>query len=155
MPVTNYLWDPDEDNIVKELDEAGNTVTDYTTEPFPFGDVASQYREGQSRFYHFDTEGNTTALTDSNANVTDTRDYSAFGHIIESSGDTDCYYQYQGQKQYCFDVLTGIYSARRRFYNPGQARWESADPLGVRKGNENPYRGSFKLQLRRRDERRA
>jgi len=132
MPVVNYLWDPDEDNIVKEFDDAGNTIADYTTEPFLYGDVISQRRSGVSHFYHFDTQGNTTELIDINGNTTDIRRYSAFGETTESTGTTTFPFQYVGKKGYCLNSLTGQYQMRRRVYEPLQARWLSADPDGIR-----------------------
>ena len=33
MAVTNYFWDPIEDNVIKEYDDNGNTTARYTTEP--------------------------------------------------------------------------------------------------------------------------
>ena len=126
MPAVNYLWDPDEDNIVKEFDDAGNTIADYTTEPFLYGDVISQRRSGVSHFYHFDAQGNTTELTDINGNTTDTRRYSAFGEITEGTGSTTFAFQFIGQKGYYRDALTGQYSTRLDIYEPTRARWASS-----------------------------
>src|SRR5262245_17020369 len=100
MPVTHLLWDPDEDNIVKELDDAGNTLADYTTEPFLFGELVSQRRQSQARFYHFDTQGSTTELTDDSGSVTDARRYSGFGATTESTGSTIVRFEYIGKSGY-------------------------------------------------------
>jgi len=131
MPAVNYFWDPDEDNIVKEFDDGGNTIADYTTEPFLYGDVISQRRSGVSHFYHFDTLGNTTELTDVNGNTTDTRRYSAFGETAESSGSTVFPFQYMGQKGYRFDAALGTYHVRRRDLRPADGRWTAKDPIGA------------------------
>ena len=32
MPVVNYLWNPLNDNIVREFDDAGAVIAEYTTE---------------------------------------------------------------------------------------------------------------------------
>ena len=48
MARTYFLWDPVEDNIIEEFDEAGNTIADYTTEPYLYGDLISRHRDGQS-----------------------------------------------------------------------------------------------------------
>jgi RHS repeat-associated protein len=124
---TRFLWDPVEDNIVKELDDAGATVADYTTAPLLYGDLISQHCDGQSHFYHFGGQGSTTELTDSSGNTTDTRRYSAFGETTESTGSTDFPFKYVGQKGYYRDSLTGQYFARRRPYDATRARWMSQD----------------------------
>ena len=136
---TRFVWDPVEDNIVKELDDAGNTVVDYTTEPFLFGDVISQNRNGQSHFNHYDTQGNTTELTDISGNTTDTRRYSAFGTVTESTGTTDFPFQFGGEHGYYGDRLTGHLFVRRRLYQALTSRWSSPDPPGVRFNELNAY----------------
>jgi hypothetical protein len=45
MPVTNYFWDPLQDNITKEYDDNGDTIVRYTTEPGLYGNVISQERD--------------------------------------------------------------------------------------------------------------
>jgi hypothetical protein len=47
----HFLWDPVEDNIVKEINDSGNTIADYTTEPYLYGDLISQHRDGLSSFW--------------------------------------------------------------------------------------------------------
>lgn len=79
MPGVNYLWDPIGDNIVREFDDDGNVIADYTYEPGLHGNLISQHRDGKSSFYHYDGQGNTLALTDENGDVTDRYAYSAFG----------------------------------------------------------------------------
>ena len=41
MPVVNYLWNPLNDNIVREFDDAGTVIAEYTTEAALFGNVIS------------------------------------------------------------------------------------------------------------------
>lgn len=42
MTAVNYLWNPINDNIVREFDDAGNAIAEYTTEPDLYGNVVSQ-----------------------------------------------------------------------------------------------------------------
>ncbi len=72
MPVTNYIWDDENDSLLMETDENGDTTAVYTTEPEPYGRVISQRRNGNTSYYHYDAQGNTVALTDESGNVTDT-----------------------------------------------------------------------------------
>ena len=127
MPIVNYDWDEDEDNIVEEYDDTGSTIAEYTTEPNQFGDVISQCRSGQESFYHTDGQGSTLALTDANGDATDTFAYSAFGEVTAQTSSTVNPFQYIGQKQYYRDAETGDYEVRIRPLDPGIARWRSAD----------------------------
>ncbi len=124
---TRFLWDPVEDNIVKELDDSNATLADYTTEPYLYGDLIIQDRSGQSRFYQFDGQGSTMELTDNSGNVTDTRRYSAFGETTESTGATVFSFQYLGQKEYYRHQHKNRYFVRRREYGAVQQRWLSRD----------------------------
>ncbi len=71
MSAVRYLWNPINHNIIREYDDSGNTIANYTTEPGLHGDVVSQHRDGETSFYHYDGQGNTLALTDENGDVTD------------------------------------------------------------------------------------
>jgi len=110
----HFLWDPVEDNIVKEIDDAGSTVVNYTTEPNLYGDLISQHRDGQSSFYHFDGQGSTLSLTDSSTTVTDTFSYSAFGEVTARTGNTSIRAQYVGEKGYIIACDGRYYMVRRR-----------------------------------------
>jgi hypothetical protein len=122
---THFFWDPVEDNI-QERDDTGVVTADYTTEPYLYGDLISQRRHGQSRFYCFDGQGSTRALTDAVGNVTDTYSYSAFGEQIEKSGSssTDC----NGSRHSYFqDEQAGTLLARARVLSVRRGRWQSYD----------------------------
>ena len=129
MDRAHFLWDPVEDNIVKEIDDSGTTIADYTTEPYLYGDLVSQHRDGQSSFYHYDGQGSTTSLTDSAGNVTDTYAYTAFGEITAQTGSTVNSFQYVGQKGYFGATQTREYSVRDRPYDASKARWLTVDVL--------------------------
>ena len=128
MPEINYFWDEIEDNVVREYDENNNTVASYTTEPTLYGSVLSQDRQGEVRHYQFDGQGNTTELTDESGNVTDTRRHSAFGEVTESTGTTECLYQFGGRWGSRTVNGSPYVFVRRREYYPSIARWCSTDP---------------------------
>ena len=125
----HFLWDPAEDNIVKEIDDSGAAIADYTTEPYLYGDLISQHRDGQSSFYHYDGQGSTTSLTNSAANVTDIYAYSAFGEVTAQTGSTVNPFQYVGRSGYYSDGPLS-YSVRRRSLSSRNGRWLSLDSLG-------------------------
>jgi len=134
MVAVNYLWNPINDNIVREFDDSGTAVAEYTTEPGYHGAVISEHRNGVSRFHIRDGDGNTVALTDEQGNVTDTFAYTAGGEVTERTGTTPTPYQYKSEHGYYTDQTTGHIMARRRDYDPPQGRWLSADPSGFVNG---------------------
>jgi RHS repeat-associated protein len=136
---TYFFWDDLEDNIIEEYDEAGSTVADYTTEPDHFGNVISQRRDGQSRFFHYDALGSTLAVTDESQNVTDTRAYSAFGETTEQTGSTVFPFQYVGRQGYQTELALYWIYVRRRMLTPRLGRWLSRDPLGFQGSKWNLY----------------
>ena len=126
---TRYLWDPVEDNIVKEFDDAGATVAIYTTEPYLYGDVISQRRGAQSSFYHYDGQGSTTSLTDSAGTISNNYAYTAFGETTEQAGSTANPFEYLGQKGYYRLGLIFEWIVRQRALSASVGRWLSPDPV--------------------------
>jgi RHS repeat-associated protein len=139
MAKTYFYWDPTEDNIVREYDDAGVVTAEYTTEPELYGNVISQRRQGEYRQFHYDVQGSTLAATDENQNVTDTFACSAFGEVTERGGSTAIPIQYIGQKGYYWESVLGHYIIRRRSYASQLSRWLSTDPLGALKGDANLF----------------
>jgi RHS repeat-associated protein len=129
MVAVNYLWNPPNDNVVREFDDAGAVVAEYTTEPEEFGNVISQRRDGEDDYFHYDGVGSTLAATNQAGTVTDTRSYTAFGETTEQSGTTVFPFQYVGRKGYYLDVEGSEYSVRRRHYR-FTGRWLSRDLIG-------------------------
>jgi len=64
MPVTHYFWDPIDDTLIEECDETGETTVRYNHEPGYHGELISQERDGEVRYYHYDGAGNVIALTE-------------------------------------------------------------------------------------------
>jgi RHS repeat-associated protein len=139
MVAVNYLWNPINDNIVREFDDAGATVGEYTTEPDLYGNVVSQYRNGQTSYLHFDGQGNSTELTNEAGEVTDIIRYSAFGEVTERSGTTELPFQSCGQKGYYWDEETGEYSVRERPLLTSLGRWLSSDRIAFDENISHAY----------------
>ena len=147
MVAVNYLWNPLNDNIVREFDDAGAAVAEYSTEPDVYGNVISQRRDGESSFFHFEGLGSILALTNAAGAVSDTYAYTAFGEVTEHTGNTVNSFRYVGQKGYHRDEVTADYFVRARALNSDTARWTSVDPIGVA-NDANPY-GGLARQARR------
>ena len=130
MAVTNYFWDMESNNVLMESDEVGVTTAVYTHEPDQYGKLISQYRDGETSFYHFDGQGSTRALTDPSQNVTDTYVYDAWGEEVDRTGTTENPFQWIGTIGYFRDSETGAYYVRARVFQPGLGRWLTRDPAG-------------------------
>ena len=57
MVAVNYVWDPFTDNVIKEMDDAGNVIASYNSKPELHGDLISQKRDGTTSCYHYDGQG--------------------------------------------------------------------------------------------------
>ena len=126
MPEIEYVWDELSDNVIEEYEDGVLSVS-YDHEPGLYGNLLSQNRNGITSYYHYDGRGDTVALTDDAGNVTDTKDYDAWGNAIASTGSTVTQYQFGGRHGYQTGN-TGVY-VRARLYQPIVARWLSVDPL--------------------------
>lgn len=129
MPVTNYIWDVVSDNVLMEKDDDDETIARYVQEPSLYGEAISQERGGDTRYYHYDGEGNTIDLTDENENVTDTYEYTAFGEEVARTGSTVNPFGYKGSLGYYTNTDTDDTYVRARTYEPKIGRWMSPDPL--------------------------
>jgi RHS repeat-associated protein len=86
-------------------------------------DLISQ-KDTATAFYGYDGNGNTRYLTATNAAVTDTYVYDAFGVVITNTGTTTSYYRYSGEQ---FDPNLGFIYLRARYMNPNSGRFLSRD----------------------------
>lgn len=128
MAVVNYDWDEIEDNIDEEYDDSGISMTEYSSEPYVYGGLTSQYLGGQTSYYHYDGSGSAVNLTNDSGSETDSRSYTLFGEIAESTGTTTFVFQYVGLRGYASDEGLATYYVRRRILVPTAGRWLSPDP---------------------------
>ncbi len=95
--------------------------------------------EGQSYFYHTDSLGSTTAITDESGNIVETYDFSVYGiptirdnqEIVIGESTIGNKYLHSGRE---FDYLTGFYYHRARYRDPSLGIWLSKDPIGFNGG---------------------
>jgi RHS repeat-associated protein len=83
--------------------------------------------------YHYDYRGSTVALTDSNGNVTDRIEYSAYATTTYRTGTNDTPFLYNGRYGVQTDA-NGLLYMRARYYNPYVCRFLNADPRGFSGG---------------------
>jgi len=83
-------------------------------------------------YYHFDGLGSVVALSNSNGDSCQSYEYSAYGQVAASDPDFIANpYMFTGRR---FDIETGLYYYRARYYNPHIGRFMQTDPVGYGAG---------------------
>jgi RHS repeat-associated protein len=123
-----YIYD-DED-ILLEYDENNTFQARYTHGP-GIDEPISMQRGGANYFYHQDALGTVSDLSDSSGVLARSYAYDAWGNIIQETGQLENPYAYTGRE---FDVETGLYYYRARYYDPRTGRFLQHDPIGMQGG---------------------
>jgi RHS repeat-associated protein len=131
---TKYAYDGSD--IVTQYDGAGNPIAGYVFS-LAIDDPLSVTQAGGTYFYHKDSLGSITDLTDSTGNAVQSYDYGSFGNIVGTSGTLTQPFTFTGRE---FDAETGLYYYRARYYDAKAGRFISRDPLGFAAGDVNTYR---------------
>ena len=84
---------------------------------------------GETHYYHFDHNANTMALSNENGEVTDRLDYTPYGQLIYSEGNTDTPFLFAGQLGAVTELSTGLIHMRARHYSPILQRFIQSDPI--------------------------
>jgi RHS repeat-associated protein len=121
---TEYVVNPQAALSQVLIKTVGNEQTYYV---YGLG-LIGQEVAGEYSSYHFDLRGSTVAITNANGKVTDRYQYSAYGEILSSSGNTDTPFLYNGRDGVMTDA-NGLYYMRARYYNPEIRRFVSQDTL--------------------------
>ena len=136
----DYTVDPNAINgltqIFGEYDNSGSLVAHYAQ---GLGLTSRINASGQAAYYHFDSAGNTAALTGAGGAVLDTYSYLPFGEQVSSTGSTDNPFTFNGQ----FGVRDdgdGLYSMRARTYDATLGRFLQEDLISFLGGDSNLYR---------------
>lgn len=100
-----------------------------------------------ARYYHFDEMGNTTAVTGADGSVEAAYRYTPYGEKVadSSAGALENPFTYQGRWGMMAHGDNGLYYIRARWYDAGNARFLSRDPvklLDPRIINPYPYAAS-------------
>ena len=83
-------------------------------------------------YYHFDGLGSVVALSDSNGDSCQSYEYSAYGQVAASDPNFIANpYMFTGRR---FDIETGLYYYRARYYNPHIGRFMQTDAVGYSAG---------------------
>lgn len=130
---TNYLYDGD--NLLRELDQGGNALTDYT-QTQRLDEPLAMSRSGAIVYYESDGLWSVTSLSDGNGLV-DTYTYDSFGGVARSTGTLVNPFQYTGRE---FDGDLNLQFSRHRYYDSLVGRFTSEDAIRFEEKNPNPYR---------------
>lgn len=83
-------------------------------------------------YYHFDGLGSVVALSNSDGDSCQSYEYSAYGQVAASDPNfLTNPYMFTGRR---FDIETGLYYYRARYYNPHIGRFMQTDPVGYDDG---------------------
>lgn len=133
----NSLWvEYNSDNVVARRYLFGNALDEIIAQSSP---------EKGVEWYLSDRQGSIVAVLDNHGNAIQQIAYDAFGKP-ELLGGTQSVptFAYIGRE---FDLETGLYYFRARYYDPMIGRFLSEDPLGFEAGDTNLYRYAFNNPL--------
>jgi RHS repeat-associated protein len=133
--ITRFIYDS-QGRLLAETDGSNKVLRYYL---YGLGLLALVTPEGEVFDYHFDGNGNTVCLTDSDQSVADSYSYTAFGQVANQVESIPQPYTFVGQ----FGVRAegfGLYYMQARYYDSGIGRFISQDPLGFEAGDLNLYR---------------
>ena len=83
-------------------------------------------------YYHYDGLGSVVALSDSAGDTVQTYEYSVYGQVAAEDPEFLINpYMFTGRR---FDLETGLYYYRARYYNPHIGRFMQTDPVGYADG---------------------
>lgn len=133
LGATNYLYDGA--TPLEEVDNAGNVLARYTQSGL-IDESLGMLRSGVTSYYQADGLGSTSSLSNSAGTLANTYTYDSFGKLTASTGTLLNPFQYTGRE---FDLETGIYEYRARYYDQNVGRFISEDPIAFR-GGVNFYR---------------
>jgi RHS repeat-associated protein len=124
---TKFVYDGAD--VLRDLDGNGNTIANYLNGPGIDNKLRQQNGQTQTSHYFLaDALGTTRLLTDANGNVTEPLNFDAFGN---GSVSPTTRYGYTGRE---LDHSTGLSYYRARWYDPGNGRFVSEDPMGLDAG---------------------
>jgi RHS repeat-associated protein len=134
-----YIYDSED--IIIEYTTIIPTNTTITTKYIHgpgIDEPLAMIRNNKTYYYHADALGSIIRMTDQNANTAQTIRYDTFGNIKSISNPLLIQpYTYTGRE---FDIESGFYYMRNRYYDPKTGRFTTKDPIGFNGGDVNLFR---------------
>ncbi|MHB8834493.1 MAG: RHS repeat-associated core domain-containing protein [Candidatus Methylomirabilia bacterium] len=136
---TKYVLDVNGEmsDVLAETDSGGNILNYYI---YGHGLISKiDAATNQRHVYHYDTLGNTIAITDPSGNViTEQYGYDEYGKALSVSETHPNPFRYVG-KYGVMDEGNGLLFMRARYYDVENGRFISKDPIGFEGGDLNLY----------------
>ena len=130
---TRYAYD--HQDIILELDEAGNIGNRYLHGP-GIDEPLALHQGRNTYYYHADGLGSITALTDRRGRVVQSYHYDSFGNLHNQKNRIKQPYTFTARE---YDRETGLYYYRARYYDAMAGRFISKDPIGFEGDGPNLY----------------
>ena len=135
---TKYLYD--NEDIITEYTAIIPTNTNITTKYIHgpgIDEPLSMIRNNKTYYYHADALGSITRMTGQNGSTVQTIKYDSFGNIKSISNPLLIQpYAWTGRE---YDIESGFYYLRNRYYDPKTGRFTTKDPIGFGGGDVNLY----------------
>ncbi|MDO5560512.1 MAG: DUF1906 domain-containing protein [Oscillospiraceae bacterium] len=121
---TTYLYD-----TTSAVPRILESTTDGKTTIYVYGrELISEATSENSRYYHYDYQGNTALLTDETGKTTDRYRYDVYGKTEHYQGESETPFKYNGKYSVITDSNDLIYMGSR-YYSTDLMRFISADVL--------------------------
>lgn len=129
---TRYLWDGDD--LVAELDGAGNPIREYVY--YPGVDRPHSVRTGGSTYYYAtELPGHVVHLVDNTNTVVNSYESTPWGEPISATENVAQPLRFAARE---YDADNRLYYVRARYYDAELGRFLSEDPIGLL-GGLNPF----------------
>ena len=134
--IINYFFDGQQ--VIEERNEKDAIEATYVWGTW-VDDIVSMSRNGNSYYYHTNTVGSVTSVTDGSGKTVERYEYDAFGNVsfynenfsqLAGSGINNSY-MFTGRQ---YEAETGLYFYRTRYYDPRHGRFLQRDPLDYEDG---------------------
>lgn len=132
-----YLLDLTQElsQVLQEQNANGIAVATYI---YGLGLISRIDSTNNIRYYHYDAQGNTIALSDSTGQITNTYSYEPFGELLKHIGNSTQPFLFSGK----YGIIaegSNLYHVRARYYDSNNGRFIGKDPLLGFAGNPQTF----------------
>jgi RHS repeat-associated protein len=143
-PNFNGIFAYDGYNLIETANSSGTLLADHT-QTQNIDEPLAELRSGGSSYYEADGLGSITSLSSSARAIANTYTYDSFGNVTNFTGTLSNPFRYTGRE---FDSETGAHYYRARYFEPGNGRFMSEDPIRFMGGiNFYAYVGNSSLNF--------